>query len=126
MREDAGASYHRKLIVGGTDQRCARRYYLGMSALLKVFNEIHPSPAFIRDCSWAGIFLYSAWVPPLASEVEIALEAPQVRVQCTGRVVRVEPATAGAVTGVAVSLQRCEVVRQPTNQPTAETPSAPG
>ncbi|MBZ5569788.1 MAG: PilZ domain-containing protein [Acidobacteriia bacterium] len=125
MTEDAGASYRRTLMVGGTDQRCARRFYVGMSASLKVPNEIQPNPAFIRDCSWAGIFLYSAWVPALASDVEIALESPQVRILCTGRVVRVEPATAGAVTGVAVSLERCEVVRQP-NQPILETPSPPG
>lgn len=124
MMEDSKANYHRELMVGGTDQRCARRFYVGMSASLKVPNDIKPSPAFVRDCSWAGIFLYSAWVPAVASVVDIALEAPQVRIECTGRVVRVEPATAGAVTGVAVSLERCEVVRQP-YQPTF-TSSAPG
>ena len=113
MTDSAGVNYRRELVGGGADQRCARRFYVGMSASLKLPKDLKSNPAFVRACSWAGIFLYSSWVPALSSVVDIALEAPQVRVECTGRVVRVEPATAGAITGVAVSLERCEVVRLP-------------
>lgn len=106
--------YQRPLAVGGTDRRCARRFYLGMTASLRVLNDNQSYFAFVRDCSWSGIFFYSAWAPALGSEVEIALEAPQARVQCTGRVIRVERSTVGAVTGVAVLAERFEMVRNPT------------
>jgi hypothetical protein len=96
-----------------------------MSASLTIFNDNQMYPAFIRDCGWAGIFFYSAWTPRLASDVEFALEARQVRVQCSGRVVRVERATSGGVTGVAILLERSEVVRKPP-QAILETPAACG
>jgi hypothetical protein len=111
---DVEAGSQRPLVVGGTDRRCARRFYLGMTASLRVFNSSQSYFAFIRDCSCAGIFFYSAWAPTVGSDVEIALEAPQLRVKCTGRVVRVERTAGAAVTGVAVLAERYEMLRYPT------------
>ena len=100
-------------LVGGTDQRLLRRFYMGMSATLTVGNEAQSYPAFIRDWNWCGIFLYSGWMPASAGDVHITLLAKQVRLQCTGRVVRVQRGTTGNATGVALSLDRCEAVRVP-------------
>jgi hypothetical protein len=111
---DVAAGYQRPLAVGGTDRRRARRSYLGMTASLRVFNNNHSYFAFIRDCSRTGIFFYSAWAPTEGSDVEIVFEAPQLRVQCTGRVVRVERTAGAAVTGVAVLVERYEMLRYPT------------
>jgi hypothetical protein len=103
-------------LVGGTDHRLLRRFYLGMSATLTVDNEAQAYPAFIRDWSWAGIFFYSGWMPGSADDVNITLLAKQVRLHCTGRVVRVQHGTAGNATGVALCLARCETVPVPAIQ----------
>jgi len=108
-----------KAIMSGSkpDQRAVRRYYLGMTAQVQVPSEDLQHNAYIRDWSWAGMFLYSHWVPNGAAPVELLLsvtngEKQPVQVRCMAEVVRVERGVTGAATGLALAFSSYEVLRQ--------------
>ena len=98
------------------DQRVIRRYYLGMTAQVQVGCGESRHNAYIRDWSWAGMFLYSHWVPDNSAPLDLVLslangENGQVQVRCRARVVRVERGVAGSATGLALVFSRYEVLR---------------
>jgi hypothetical protein len=98
------------------DQRSVRRYYLGMTAQVQLLSEDRRHNAYIRDWSWAGMFLYSHWVPDGSAPLDLVLslangEKDPVQVRCRARVVRVERGVAGAATGLALLFNRYEVLR---------------
>jgi hypothetical protein len=67
----------------------------------------------VRDISFQGVFFYSNFKPPVDSDLELSLSLPMagknVKIQCHGKVVRVEPSGPSAY-GIAVKLHRCDFV----------------
>ncbi len=98
------------------DQRAVRRFYLGMTAQVQLSSEDSPHNAYIRDWSWAGMFLYSHWVPNGSTPLDLVLslangENGPLQVRCRARVVRVERGVSGSATGLALVFSRYEVLR---------------
>ena len=98
------------------DQRAVRRFYLGMTAQVRLLSDDRPHNAYIRDWSLAGMFLYSHWVPESSAPIEMMLalsngEKGPMQVRCRARVVRVERGVPGSATGLALAFSRYEVLR---------------
>ncbi len=95
------------------EQRTTRRFALRLPLTVK-FPQGEPKEAQTRDVSARGISFYVDSTVAEGSPLEFTLTLPpeitlteSIRVHCTGKVVRVEPATPGRV-GIAAVIERYE------------------
>jgi hypothetical protein len=89
------------------NQRIEPRGLAVMPAVVRADGQ--DNVGLLRDISQTGMFFYSSLRPSVGSEVEVLLRPsaadPTVVVRCRCRVVRTEPSTAGAATGVGVAIE---------------------
>ncbi len=98
------------------DERDTSRSFLGAGMVLMLKDgDPRPHAGLMRDVSDTGMFFYSDISPACGSELHFEFKLSQggtdsVWLACQGRVVRVEQPTPGAAVGVAISVQRREVL----------------
>ncbi len=98
------------------DQRSTLRSFVGTAFVLTLKDgDPRQHVGLIRDVSEQGMFFYSDLNPACGSELDFEFTLPRpetqpVWVACKGRVVRVEHPAPGAAIGVALSIQRREVL----------------
>ena len=88
----------RLAIVRGPRRRAAVRYKLRLPVLFRWSDGIdHTEGGFTRDVALDGVFIVSSKCPPIGSEVRIEVLFPspndpsvELRIECTGNVMRVE------------------------------------
>ena len=72
-------------------------------------SRTHEHVALVRDISDKGIFFYSDFLPTLGDQLDFVVEylngSDRVRLHLKGTVARVERASPGSATGVAVSFR---------------------
>jgi hypothetical protein len=97
-----------------SEERAGVRVPMHLSGGLKTAEAEHAEHVvLVRDISFHGVFFYSNFKPPVNSEIELGLAVPMagktVKIQCHGKVVRVEPSGPSAY-GIAAKLHRCDFV----------------
>lgn len=115
--------------MGDADKRRARRFELQLPVtVLAVGDKAATTPVRTKDISSTGMFLEFDENVEAGTKVEMVVDLPQeithagqVRLRCTGRVVRVDR-TKASRTGVAVTIERYEFTRLPDD---ATEPSEP-
>lgn len=106
------------------DRRTARRFLMNLPVEVGVSpgEERLPTVAKTRDVSYRGLYFTIDRAPEMGSPIEFILTLPKeitlsgdVRVQCVGRVVRVERVDAGeaARVGVAAVIEQYDFLPPP-------------
>jgi hypothetical protein len=96
------------------EERAGVRVPLHLSGAVRVpAVDVAEHLALVRDISFHGVFLYSNFKPPVDSALQLSLAIPiagrDVKIQCEGKVVRVEESSSSAC-GIGVKLQRGDFV----------------
>ena len=95
-------------IVSGKRRRAAVRYSLRLPVIFR-WNDgtDHTEGGFTRDVALDGVFIVSSKCPPVGAEVRIEVLFPspnepsgELRIECTGKVTRIETSFKGAGFGV--------------------------
>src|SRR5512146_1781471 len=101
------------------EQRATRRFSLRLPVTVK-FSETGEKLAHTRDVSARGICFYMDASVAEGSEIDFTLTLPpeitlteSIRVQCKGKVVRVEPQGPGGRVGIAAIIERYEFLAEP-------------
>lgn len=107
LYDDGVERRHAMMMGARCEQRSGERQLTTMPATIFASERRHIG--LVRDLSESGLFVYSNFEPKQTDRLFLTLKVTQpdgstMNLECSGHVVRVESAIAGAAVGIAVKL----------------------